>query len=839
MLRYSSRNQSGLRLFGCRMAVLCLFFSVATLHSGSIFAQQAEFDSLKLALQREPYGSKNYVFTLARMALSKIEIPRPAHEHDSIPDWLNHALDLARSKGFTNEEEKIYLYFGYYYWLQQDFEKAISNYEKAAEAYQKSGKLADAGGAYYSAAAIVHKNLKSKQRSLLYWKKTIALKDHLMEPKNVEKVYNTLTILGNTYRQLNQPDSALYYTLQAIDFSEQQHTAYHEAFTDVIYLYGGQNRFDVAMNFANRLIQRAQIQRDSSPEMWGWAMLAYLFQEFDDHQSASTHYGKAAEIGTLIHKDFDAFQFKVSMLFEQYAARPDAAIVDQLWQLYEQNKQQSPCLLNLWSEGLGTLIAKHHQIDEAYRVFDELLEAGKKCEDNFHRAKIMGQKADLMLKDPTKGKQALSLIRSAAQMIRGEQEPVLHRGIDEVLAKAELLHGDRNVAFRLLEEVKTYRDSIQQVKLQSLSQLVVQLETQKSRTALLEKENQVLNAEQQTRQIQAILMAILVVSLVVFLAFYIDRNRILKSTRNLTLQINQRLQTIVQKIQQQSESLALNPSHGGGEQPLLRLQRNLEVQSRNNNQMTTQQLEELETLVEQQVQLNKNYRDNAEKQAEELKVFNYAIGHDLKTPLSHIKYFIQQLKDHTRPLHDDTVGQYLQQLDTLSDDSQLMIEALLRYADIEQYTLVKQPVNTHQLISQITDAAAEVYRDRHLVFEVSPDIPTIQGDALLLRQVFINLIYNAIKFTQHAHPATVKIYAVNNADSIQICVEDNGIGVPESSLQKIFQLFKTAHNKAEFAGHGIGLAICKKIMQRHDGDVTCRNNPSGGATFILRLPRLR
>jgi signal transduction histidine kinase len=835
MLRYFLLNQSGVTPFIHRVIAFIVVFSALTIYGGVLSAQQAEFDSLHRALPQATYGSKNYVSTLARMALVKVGIPRPAHEHDSIPDWLNQALDLARSQGFTDEEAKIYQYFGYYYWSKKEYEKAINHYDAAAETYQKCGKLAHAGSSYYDAAAVVHKNMPSKQRSLLYWKKTIAYKKHLLAPKNVEKVYNALTIIGNIYRQLNELDSAVYYSLQAIDFSEQHKTAYQEAYTDIIYQYGSQNRFDMAIDFANRLIQRAQIQRDSSPEMWGWASLAYLFKELNDHQSASAYYGKATEIATLIHKDFDAFQFKVSMLFEQYAARPDAALVDQLCQLYEQSKQQHPCLLNLWSEGLGTLLARHHRTEEAYRIFDELLETGKKCENKFDYAKILSQKADLMLKKPERGREALQLSRNALQMVNQTQEPVLFRSIADVLARAELLYGNRNTAFALLEASQTYRDSIQQVKFQSLSQLVVQLETQKSRTALLEKENQVLNAEKHARQILAVLMGILVVSLVVFLILYLDRNRILKSTRNLTRQINQRLQTITQKIQQHSDALALSPNHFGREQPLLQLRRNLAVHANNNVQLTNQQLEELEVMVEQQVQLSKNYRDNAEKQAEELKVFNYAIGHDLITPLSHIKYFIQQLKEHTLPLHDETIGQYLQQLDALSDESRMMIEALLRYADVEQHPLVKQPVNTHQLTTQITDAATAVYRDRDLVFEVSPDLPTLPGDALLLRQVLINLIYNAVKFTQHAHPAIIRIYPQLMEGQSVICVEDNGIGVPESSLQHIFQLFKTAHNKTEFSGHGIGLAICKKIMQRHGGDVTCRNNPGGGATFVLRF----
>jgi signal transduction histidine kinase len=122
------------------------------------------------------------------------------------------------------------------------------------------------------------------------------------------------------------------------------------------------------------------------------------------------------------------------------------------------------------------------------------------------------------------------------------------------------------------------------------------------------------------------------------------------------------------------------------------------------------------------------------------------------------------------------------------------------------------------------------------------DLPTIHADALQMRQLLQNLIGNALKFHQKGKPPVVRVFAEaagcapNDAGMFRLIVEDNGIGFDEKYLDRIFAVFQRLHGRAEFEGTGIGLAICRKIAQRHGGDITAVSAPGRGSSFLVTLP---
>jgi light-regulated signal transduction histidine kinase (bacteriophytochrome) len=120
--------------------------------------------------------------------------------------------------------------------------------------------------------------------------------------------------------------------------------------------------------------------------------------------------------------------------------------------------------------------------------------------------------------------------------------------------------------------------------------------------------------------------------------------------------------------------------------------------------------------------------------------------------------------------------------------------------------------------------------------EVEP-LPTLESDSTQMRQLMQNLIGNALKFTKKDSKPEVRVYSTpNGSDKCQIMVEDQGIGFDEKYLDRIFTVFQRLHGRGDYEGTGVGLAVCRKIVDRHGGSITAKSAPGEGATFVVTLP---
>jgi signal transduction histidine kinase len=117
-------------------------------------------------------------------------------------------------------------------------------------------------------------------------------------------------------------------------------------------------------------------------------------------------------------------------------------------------------------------------------------------------------------------------------------------------------------------------------------------------------------------------------------------------------------------------------------------------------------------------------------------------------------------------------------------------------------------------------------------------MPVIEADPIQMHQLLQNLIVNALKFHRPEAPPVVRVWSEPSSGpgEVCVCVADNGIGFDEQYLDRIFQPFQRLHGRTEYEGSGIGLAVCRKIVERHSGSITARSQPGEGATFIVSLP---
>ncbi|MBI3315619.1 MAG: PAS domain S-box protein, partial [Candidatus Omnitrophica bacterium] len=230
-------------------------------------------------------------------------------------------------------------------------------------------------------------------------------------------------------------------------------------------------------------------------------------------------------------------------------------------------------------------------------------------------------------------------------------------------------------------------------------------------------------------------------------------------------------------------------------------------------------------------------RSNAER--EQLELFAYVASHDLQEPLQKMIGFGALLKKQCGALLNEKGCDYVERIQAAAFRMSRLIEDLLRFSRV--VTQTETPTSTVDL----NDVVREVLSDLEVrvaesaaTVEVGP-LPTVNVDRLQIRQLFQNLISNAIKFRKKSEPVRVKIRteAASENGFVEVAVEDSGIGFDESCSEKIFKPFERLHPRSEYEGSGVGLAICQRIVKRHGGEIIARSHEGQGATFIVKLPK--
>lgn len=256
-------------------------------------------------------------------------------------------------------------------------------------------------------------------------------------------------------------------------------------------------------------------------------------------------------------------------------------------------------------------------------------------------------------------------------------------------------------------------------------------------------------------------------------------------------------------------------------------------------EMATRALEQLnhdlETLVERRTAELSRRTAQLEASNRELESFSYSVSHDLRAPLRHINGFVhalqQRLEGH-QALEDPKILHYLKVLGGSSRKMGELIDGLLTLSRLGRRRLAFQPLNLTKLAGQAIALVQEQSQgDSAVTFEVEP-LPPLRGDAVLLQQVFINLIGNAVKFSRGVPAPRVTIGALQD-DTLY--VRDNGVGFQMQYAEKMFGAFQRLHSQVEFEGTGIGLAIVQRIVHRHGGSIWAKSLPGEGATFYFTL----
>lgn len=221
----------------------------------------------------------------------------------------------------------------------------------------------------------------------------------------------------------------------------------------------------------------------------------------------------------------------------------------------------------------------------------------------------------------------------------------------------------------------------------------------------------------------------------------------------------------------------------------------------------------------------------------ELKAFAYSVSHDLRAPLRHLDGFLNLLRERTAAVLDEQSLHYMATISGATKRMGLLIDDLLSFSRIGYLELSQLPVDMNGLVREVIQEFELETRGRTIHWSLA-ELPEVTGDRALLRMVAVNLLSNALKFTQPRPQVEIEVGFTFEANEIIFFVRDNGVGFDMHYADKLFGVFQRLHPADEFEGTGIGLANVRRIIARHGGRTWAQGEVDKGATFYFSLPKI-
>ena len=230
----------------------------------------------------------------------------------------------------------------------------------------------------------------------------------------------------------------------------------------------------------------------------------------------------------------------------------------------------------------------------------------------------------------------------------------------------------------------------------------------------------------------------------------------------------------------------------------------------------------------------KAYSLQLEKSNKELERFAYIASHDMKAPLRNIISFLGLIERKLKKHEDNDIHEFIHFASSNARYMHSLVQDILEYSKISKINEVFEPVDLNEILGAIKSDFFEYILERNATINFEK-LPVINANKTQIYQLFQNIIENGIKYNENPVP-TINITVTKENERLKIAFNDNGIGISNEFHQQIFEMFKRLHNNTVYQGTGIGLAICKKIMEIHQGDIQVLSNENEGSTFILDFP---
>jgi len=218
----------------------------------------------------------------------------------------------------------------------------------------------------------------------------------------------------------------------------------------------------------------------------------------------------------------------------------------------------------------------------------------------------------------------------------------------------------------------------------------------------------------------------------------------------------------------------------------------------------------------------------------ELEAFSYSVAHDLRAPLRHIDGFSKILQDDFGPILDATAQHYLKMIRDSAKNMGQLVDDLLKLGRIGRQPLQRRPTDLNSLVESVLRDLQPECNGRQIDWRVE-ELPSVECDPGLVKQVFTNLLSNAAKYTRRRETAIIEVGQVTLDGEPVFSIRDNGAGFDQRYAHKLFGVFQRLHRADEFEGTGVGLATVQRIVQKHGGRIWAEAEVDKGATFFFAL----
>jgi light-regulated signal transduction histidine kinase (bacteriophytochrome) len=225
---------------------------------------------------------------------------------------------------------------------------------------------------------------------------------------------------------------------------------------------------------------------------------------------------------------------------------------------------------------------------------------------------------------------------------------------------------------------------------------------------------------------------------------------------------------------------------------------------------------------------------NLERSNAELSQFAHIASHDLQEPIRKVVTYASMLQDSPENMGEQARN-FIQKIGTASRRMQVLIRDILTYSELSRQSPAFGPVNLRTVVEEV-QIEFELLIEQKSARLQCHDLPTIDAIPLQMTQLFSNLISNALKYSSSDRSPLITISGRTRDQQVDIEIRDNGIGFDQQYADHIFSIFQRLHRKTEYSGTGIGLAMCKRIAQNHQGSITATSEPGQGATFHVTFP---
>jgi signal transduction histidine kinase len=252
----------------------------------------------------------------------------------------------------------------------------------------------------------------------------------------------------------------------------------------------------------------------------------------------------------------------------------------------------------------------------------------------------------------------------------------------------------------------------------------------------------------------------------------------------------------------------------------------------------------LEQEVKRQTKVLRELNTALLQSNEDLQQFAHVASHDLKEPVRKIRTFSNRLQEEYGKTLPPQARQFLTKIEQATQRMVMMIEGVLEYSTLNGSEQTIEPIDLNQIIDFVTTDLELPIAEKNASI-VHGALPQLEGAPVLIYQLFYNLINNSLKFARSDTPPVITVVAdllhgqtvEQDGEVVELVIRDNGIGFDQEHTDRIFNTFARLHARDKYEGTGLGLALCRKIVERHHGSISATGEKDKGAAFTIRLPR--